>query len=313
MRLKGDHCIVQVPATISSFGPNENALTLPLALYDQISIRASTSPTRVTSEGYEAVAGSSGEPLFVTVLQAALEQIGAPLFGVAAHCRNAIPRDRGLGERTAAVVGGLLAARSLVGIPEAFSPGTFIDLARSFGVNEQGVIAAFHGHAILSAGSLSAQAALLPLRPEVFPTIFVPGFEVDKDLAAATFPVTIPFAQAQADGANTALLAALLSETALERSGNWTSLLAEATIGHGLMGYRRTLSPSSDALMEWLVDKGNPAMIIGYGPCVLTLLPVSTQLQQAAQESGWICYPCGMAPSGAQVESGPLTGNFSWL
>lgn len=313
MRLRGDHCIVQVPATISSFGPNESALTLALGLYDQISIRASTIPTRVTVEGFDTVSDSAGSALFVTVLQTALEQVGAPLFGVAAHCRNGIPRDRGLGEEAAAVVGGLLAARSLVGIPEAFSAETFVDLAVRFGVDAQNAIAAFHGGAILSAGATNQVSTRLPIRPEIFPTVFVPGFAVDEDLAAATFPVTIPFDLAQVDSANTALLASVLSETTMERPQNWFDLLRESTIGRGLEGYRRTLSPSSAALAQWLTDKGQPAMVIGHGPCVLTLLPVSQQLQQAAQESGWSSYPCGMAAVGAQVETGPLTGSLSWL
>src|SRR5690606_33950690 len=67
--------------------------------------------------------------LVVRALRLALDHVGAPQVGLHMRCTNAIPHGRGMGSSAAAVVAGILAARMLIGDPEALDDATALALA----------------------------------------------------------------------------------------------------------------------------------------------------------------------------------------
>src|SRR6266568_2848205 len=109
---------VRVPATAANLGPGFDACGLALALYDDIVVQITESglDVQVAGEGAETVpTGAAAERhLVVKAMRSAFRVLGGQPRGLALRCANRVPHGRGLGSSAAAIVSGLVAARSLV-------------------------------------------------------------------------------------------------------------------------------------------------------------------------------------------------------
>jgi homoserine kinase len=106
--------VVRVPATSANLGPGFDAFGLALACYDQVEARVTGSGLTVGVQGEgEHTAGLGERHLVVTAMRAAFAAMGGQPDGLDLSCVNEIPHGRGLGSSAAAVVSGILAARSL--------------------------------------------------------------------------------------------------------------------------------------------------------------------------------------------------------
>src|SRR5262247_3564953 len=95
---------VRAPATSANLGPGFDALSLALALYDEVEARVTDGGLVIEGSGEGSDTAAAGEQhLVVLALRGA----------------NAIPHGRRLGSSAAAICSGLLAARALAGPSDA--------------------------------------------------------------------------------------------------------------------------------------------------------------------------------------------------
>src|SRR6478609_2129047 len=109
---------VRVPATSANLGPGFDTLGLALGLHDEVEVAVTSSglDIEVSGEGAGDVADAGEKHLIVRAIRVAFDDLGLPQPpGLALRCVNRIPHGRGLGSSAAAIVAGLVAARSLAG------------------------------------------------------------------------------------------------------------------------------------------------------------------------------------------------------
>jgi len=111
---------VRAPATSANLGPGFDALSLALALYDEVEARVTDGGLviEVSGEGSHTAAADE-QHLVVRAMRAAFGAMGGQPPGIALRCANAIPHGRGLGSSAAAICSGVLAARALAGPGDA--------------------------------------------------------------------------------------------------------------------------------------------------------------------------------------------------
>lgn len=266
MRLGADHVRVRVPATSANLGPGFDALGLALGHHDEVEVWALGSDevsVEVVGEG----AGElpTGEDhLVVRAIRAALDEVGAPQSGLRLRCHNTIPHGRGMGSSAAAVVAGILAARMMIGEPEALYNTRAFKIASAFeGHPDNAAPAILGGATVCWVGPDGPHATELPLHPDVAPIVLVP----DERLATVTARRVLPSAVPHADAAFTAGRAALLVQALCHRP----ELLLAATEERLHQEYRADVMPSTWALVRALRAAGQAAVVSGAGPSVLVL------------------------------------------
>ena len=310
MRLGSDHVRVRVPATSANLGPGFDALGLALGHYDVIEVKALGSAevtVEVTGEGSRDL--PTGEDhLVVRAIRAALDQVGAPQVGLHLSCVNAIPHGRGMGSSAAAVVAGILAARMLIGDPDALDDRAALRLATAFeGHPDNAAPALLGGATVAWEGPEGPRATALPVHPDVVPVVLVPQGRCATRTARGVLPASVP----HADAAFTAGRAALLVQALCHRP----DLLWDATEDRLHQDYRaEVLRPSWD-LVQALRSAGQAAVISGAGPAVLVLeragdgdegdrvrAEILGELREGVSAGGWRVLSPGIATEGAVAE-----------
>src|SRR3954468_17525442 len=122
---------VRVPATSANLGPGFDCFGLALSLYDDVVVRVTDGGLcgDVAGEGATSVP-RDGSHLLVRALRAGFAAAGGQPPGLEVVCANRIPHGRGLGSSAAAIVAGLLAARSLaVGGDRGLDADELLELA----------------------------------------------------------------------------------------------------------------------------------------------------------------------------------------
>ncbi len=311
MRLGSDHVRVRVPATSANLGPGFDALGLALGLYDEVEVRALGSPeVAVEVTGHGSADLPTGEDhLVVQAIRAALDDVGAPQVGLHLTCVNAIPHGRGLGSSAAAVVAGILAARMLIGEPEALGDTAAFRLASAFeGHPDNAAPAILGGATVAWTGVDGPHATALPVHPDVVPVVLLPDVQVATRTARGVLPPMVP----HADAAFTAGRAALLVQALCHRP----ELLWEATADRLHQDYRAQVMPGTWELVRGLREAGQAAVVSGAGPAVLVLERASDGDAGAAGRrellgasapdgttaSGWQVLTPGIATAGARAE-----------
>ena len=139
---------VRVPATSANLGPGFDALGLALSLYDDIVVRVTDEPglaVDVAGMGAASVARNARN-LVVKAMYAAFKQLGGRPRGLEVVCANRIPHGRGLGSSAAAIVGGVMAARTLVaGGAERMSDEQVLSIATEIEGHPDNVAACLYG------------------------------------------------------------------------------------------------------------------------------------------------------------------------
>lgn len=114
--LAGRSVTVRVPATSANLGPGFDTLGLALALYDELTVTATTEP----GVHVEVIGVGAGEVptdetnLVVRSIKHTFDHYGLPMPGLALEAHNVIPHGRGLGSSGAAIVSGIMAAKGLL-------------------------------------------------------------------------------------------------------------------------------------------------------------------------------------------------------
>ncbi|MGH3737440.1 MAG: homoserine kinase [Micromonosporaceae bacterium] len=264
---------VTVPATSANLGPGYDCLGLALTLYDEVeaSVAASGVTVEVTGEG----AGDVPEDethLVVRAMHAAFDAIGERPPGLRVRCRNRIPHARGLGSSSAAIVAGVLAARGLVTDGDArLDAAALLRLAAGLEGHPDNVAPCLlGGFTIAWTDETGARAVRLNPAPGVRPEVFVPDQRGVTAEARDLLPERVPYADAAANVARTALLVHALTAD--------PSLLLSATEDRLHQDYRAPAMQPTIALVRHLRAAGVPAVVSGAGPTVLALSGESDDL-----------------------------------
>ncbi|MFL6182644.1 MAG: homoserine kinase [Actinomycetes bacterium] len=274
---------VRVPATSANLGPGYDSFGLALSLYDEIVVRVGEEglDLDVAGEGADKVRRDARN-LVIKSMHTAFDRLGGRPRGLEVRCLNRIPHGRGLGSSSAAIVGGLSAARALtVGGDERLDDEQLIAVATELEGHPDNVAATMLGGftiAWIDGGEVGVLAG--GPHADLLPVAFVPGSELKTAKARKVLPATVPHAEAATNSGR----AALLGRALIERP----DLLMVATEDLLHQEYRRPVMPRSLALVDELRAAGVPAVVSGAGPTVLALTTRDRAKEVAAtSRRGW--------------------------
>lgn len=266
---------MRVPATSANLGPGFDSLGMALALYDDVVAQVSDD-TGVRVDVHGEGAGDVPRDHRHLVAKAALkafDALGGRPRGLDLVCANRIPHGRGLGSSAAAIVSGLVLARSLVvGGEERLPDDDLLELATTIEGHPDNIAACLHGGVTLAwtrtaDPSTTGVVDLVPVST-IVPVVCVPSSAVATKKARALLPETVPHGDAAWNAARAALLVQALTLR--------PDLLLEATDDRLHQPYRRPAYPRTTDLVAKLRAAGIPAVVSGAGPTVLALADAVT-------------------------------------
>jgi len=262
---------VQVPATSANLGPGFDSFGLAFGMYDRYVAQILDEgglDIDVTGEGSDEVPRTD-KNLLVKAINKGFDYLGGRPKGLAVRALNVIPHGRGLGSSASAIVGGLVLARSLVLTgTDKMSDEALLNLATEMEGHPDNVAAALYGGATIAWQDLVkaksvAHAVHLPVDPRIKVMAFIPASALATSKARKMLPESIPFADAQRNTSNAAIMTQALTIR--------PDLLFTATEDFLHQSYRQEAMPSPFALMTKLRAAGIAAFISGAGPTVLAL------------------------------------------
>jgi homoserine kinase len=273
---------VRVPATTANLGPGFDCLGLALELADTLvaEIASEGLEVRVAGEGAHAVPLDESH-LVVRSMRAAFDAMDRRPSGLHLACTNRIPHSRGLGSSSAAIVGGIVLARGLVGGgAELLDDDAALSLANRIEGHPDNVAPALLGGFVISgqAGDV-VWAQQAPVDLSISAVLFVPPGGLRTEVARGLLPETVRHAEAAANSGRTALLVAAL--------GGHPEQLLRATEDFLHQQQREPAMPESLALMTELRSRGIPAVISGAGPSVLAFVTDDVEAVAALGPAGW--------------------------
>ena len=288
---------VRVPATSANLGPGFDAMGLALTLHDDVVARVTDSGLTVDVAGMgAATVARNARNLVVRAMRAAFDRLGGRPSGLELVCANRIPHGRGLGSSAAAIVAGVVAARSLVaGGPERLDDAAALALAAEIEGHPDNVAACLFGGLTLAwTEGAGVQAERLDLHPSLAPVVFIPGSSSSTKATRRLLPDVVPHADATVNAARAALL--------VEALGRHPERLLAATEDRLHQPYRAEAMPRSAALLGELRERGVPAVVSGAGPTVLALTTTATRDEVASiTRRGWTVLPLDVDTDGATV------------
>lgn len=259
---------VRAPASSANLGPGFDCFGLALGLHDTIEMAVMPAGLQVEVRGEGADDLHRDERhLVVRAARAAFESLGRQPPGLRLKCHNAVPHGRGLGSSAAAIVAGVVAARTLVEYSEpgsgaALEGARALELATGLEGHPDNVAAALLGGCTL-AWTEQAVPKAIRVAPVVSAVAMVPERAVSTAVARGLLPADVPHRVAAANSARAGLLAIALTSR--------PDLLHAATADQLHQNYREPAMPDSIALVRRLREAGHAAVISGAGPSVLVI------------------------------------------
>lgn len=268
---------VQVPATSANLGPGFDCLGLALGIHDHLIAVVTDDPgVRVDIDGEGAgVLPTDESHLVIRAAARGFDALGVPMPGLIVKCANAIPQGRGLGSSAAAIIAGLLIARSLVvdgaeGLPDA----AILDIATDMEGHPDNVAAALLGGFTTawlegrspdgeSADGAHTSAVVRAVHSQITPIVAIPAEPVATAEARRLLSESVTREAAVFNiGRTSALTHAMAADPAM---------LFAATEDRLHQDERAQAYPESHTLLTELRAQGLAAVISGAGPTVLVL------------------------------------------
>ncbi|MCK9899669.1 homoserine kinase [Frankia sp. Cpl3] len=293
-----------VPASSANLGPGFDALGLALGLYDDVSVRLTSTGLTVDTIGADTVPADEAH-LVVRSIRATFDELGLPQPGLALRCVNRIPHGRGLGSSAAAIVAGVVAADALAG--SLLGPAGLLRVATAIEGHPDNVAAALLGGLTVAWYEAGVPQAVRVAPPaEVRPVLFVPSVRQSTEQARGALPERVPHADAAVNVGRAALLALALSaaEPAAGEGADRSKLLLAATEDRLHQPYRLPAQPASADLVARLRAEGVPAALSGSGPSVVALAVGGGQAAAAigVPAPGFSVIPLTVDTEGARLQ-----------
>ena len=286
---------VSVPATSANLGPGYDCLGIALELADTLVAEVADGlKVHVAGEGAGEVPLDERH-LVVRSMLATFAAMDVSPPGLHLSCTNRIPHSRGLGSSSAAIVGGIVLARSLVeGGTDAFDDAAALSLASLIEGHPDNVAPALLGGFVISGWTGDeVWAQQSPVDPSISAVVFVPPHGVRTDVARGLLPATVSHADATANTGRAALLVAAL--------GGHPQQLWRATEDFLHQQQRLHAMPESLALVAELRERRVPAVVSGAGPTVLAFVTDDAEAVTALAPEGWRVLRQGVGGHGAAV------------
>lgn len=209
---------VRVPATSANLGPGFDCLGLALGLYNEVEAEPADGWAVVArGEGAEALPAGA-ENLVARAARRVLEEAGAAGQALRLRLVNGIPLARGLGSSAAAVVGGMVAANALLGLP--LGRDRILELAAEMeGHGDNAAPALWGGVTVFSPRAGGGVVLRLDPPAGLRLGLVIPEATVSTAAARAVLPEQVPRADAVHNVQRACLLVACLATGRLESLG----------------------------------------------------------------------------------------------
>jgi len=275
---------VRVPASSANLGPGFDSFALALPLLAEFELRPARTWS-VTVDGDGQGIPQDDENLFVVSARAAAKAAGRELVAQHVTQRSAIPIARGLGSSAAAIVGGVVAANTLMGEP--FDRRTLLRIASEVEGHADNVAAALYGAFTVALPDEGGPVATRLVFPRTWRVcLLIPGRPLSTEQARAVLPAQVSRADAVFNVAHGAVLIA-----AVMRADG--ALLALAMVDRLHQAARTALVPALGEIISAAREAGAfGAALSGAGPSVLAVAPtrlasrVVAAMEEAAAAAG---------------------------
>lgn len=272
---------VYIPATSANLGPGFDCMGIALDLWNEIHIQpAETTSVHISGFGEDDLP-TDDTNLVLRTMRSLADRSQRRLPPVSVRLRNRIPIAAGLGSSAAALVGGLLAANTLLD-----APMTRAELLR-FAAEDEGhpdnVAPAFLGGAVLAyLHDDGLTHVSLPLRDNFSFVTVTPAFPLFTEKARGVLPDMVHRGDAVFNIAHAGFLAAALT------TGN-LPLLRRALADRLHQDARKPLIPGFDEVVRAALEAGAIGTVLsGAGPTVLSVAesgPASEQVARAMADA----------------------------
>jgi homoserine kinase len=298
---------VWVPATVANLGPGFDALGVAVRMHLEVEIEPRRDSIEIFIEGEGAEQLPADETnLVLRSMSAFFEHVGRKPPGYAVRVRNPIPLGSGLGSSAAAVVGGLLAARSITN--RSVSQTEMVQLATNMEGHADNIMPALLGGLVVCyRATPTGELRSLRMDPSdrLVPILVVPGSQFSTAEARKALPEDVSFADAQFTASRAALLVAAMT------GGFGSDVLAEAMNDRLHEPHRLKLMPETAAVHDELHGAGLPVALAGAGPSLLVVVPrpeSATRAEQVrrvcrARNAGWRVFVSEWEPQGARASA----------
>jgi homoserine kinase len=293
---------VRVPATVANLGPGFDALGVAIRMHLEIDIepRRDSVEIMVEGEGAEQLPADDTN-LVIRSMNLFFDHVGRRPAGYAVRVKNPIPLGAGLGSSAAAVVGGIIAARSLTN--RTVSQMETMQLATELEGHPDNVLPALLGGLVVCYRSENDELRHYRTEPSdrLVPIVAVPREGYSTAEARKALPSDVAFADAQFTASRAALLVAAMSQ------GAGADVLADAMNDRLHEPHRLKLMPETFAVHSELRKAGLAVALAGAGPSLLVVVPrpeAATRAEQVrrvcrAREAGWRVFVSEWESSGA--------------
>lgn len=277
---------ITVPATTANLGPGFDCLGAALTLHNQFTFTlqpASSTNLTITATGQEADrVNTDSSNLVYQAFTKFYQELGQAIPAVTIDIQLGVPLARGLGSSATAIVGGLVGANALAGLP--LSQKAILNMAVAIEGHPDNVVPALLGGCRLAATGINIdwEICQIPWHEGIVPVVAIPDFELSTAEARRVLPTSYSRADAIFNAAHLGLLLRGLEAG----MGKW---LREGLQDRIHQPYRQALIPGYTAVEQAAVDAGAYGLVIsGAGP---TLLALTTRDQastvQSAMASAW--------------------------
>ena len=206
---------VRVPATSANCGPGFDSLGLALTLYNDFTFTISDETfgfsLEVEGEGKDSFHASGRNMAFASFLAVWNKITDHKRIGIDVHMHNQVPKSRGLGSSSTAIVAGVTAASILSGANLTLDE--ILQEANAMEGHPDNVAPAIYGGFTISFQDNGVAHTLrtIPKMPLQFIAV-VPDMQLSTHMAREAIPKEIPHPDAVFNSSRTALLVAALLE-----------------------------------------------------------------------------------------------------
>ncbi len=286
---------VRVPATCANLGSGFDCLALAVERFNTFevallapddmrepSFELHGDPADVSLLHAEASSSSVESNVFLAAFAAACRRAGTPMPRLRIRADIAIPPSRGLGSSATAVVGGLVAANTLLGEP--LTADDLLDLAVECepGNHPDNVAAALLGGLVITGARDAARRLVtvsLPVPSDLRAVLFIPAQPMSTVAGRALLPDAYPRADVTHNLSRAALLVVALT-------GARYDLLGVAMQDRLHQPYRARIFPALEPMIEAALAAGaHGACLSGGGSSILALASESAARVAAALQS----------------------------
>lgn len=260
--------LVSVPATTANIGPGFDCLGAALTRYNRFTFTPQDTDAdlqiTVTGQDSDRVSTNASNLAYIAFCEY-FNRLQQAVPSIRLDITLGVPLARGLGSSSTAIVGGILGAQAIAGVP--FDQRGLAQLATEIEGHPDNVVPALMGGCRLATVNDQGVGALcdIPWHGAVAPIVVVPAFEVSTAKARQVLPQNY----SRADAVYTLGHLGLLLRGLETGNRDWL----RTAIGDRIHEpYRKALIPGYDAVVQAALSAGAYGVTIsGAGPTLLAL------------------------------------------